>query len=297
MIIKNIAFYIMNSKGLFALKGFIEKFGANAVGYVVSEQDKSVQYDGFEEIKKIAKDNDIPFYSRTQFDVEIENEFLGLKFAIGWRWLIKNETSLIVFHDSILPKYRGFAPIVNSLINREMCVGVTALFADKHYDRGDIISQKSTSFNYPIKIDKAIEKIEPLYLELVDTIYTRVLAGEAITGYKQDEKQASYSLWLDQEDYFIDWDWSAEKIKRFIDSTGYPYNNAKAILNSNIIIFKEVDVLDDVVVENRDRHIGKVIFKEKEMPVIVCRKGLLALKKITDTDGNTVQINFRSRFK
>ncbi|SFR49212.1 formyltransferase family protein [Thiomicrospira sp. ALE5] len=294
---QNIAFYVMNSKGLFVLKSFIEKFGANAIGYVVSEQDKAVQYDGYEEIKQLAQNNDIPFYPRTQFDAQIENKFLGLKFAIGWRWLIKNETNLIVFHDSLLSKYRGFAPLVNSLINKELRGGVTALFADCKYDRGDIIAQKSTDFSYPLKIEEAIRQIEPLYFDLVDEIYTRVLKGEALTGYKQDENQATYSLWLDHEDYFIDWAWSAEKIKRFVDAVGYPYDSAKARLNDEVIYFKEVDLLDDVVVEHRERHIGKVIFIEQGAPVVVCTQGLLVLKEITDTNGKMVQINFRSRFK
>lgn len=294
---QNIAFYVMNSKGLFVLKSFIEKFGANAIGYVVCEQDKAVQYDGFQDIQQLAQNNNIPFYPRTQFDAEIENKFSGLKFAIGWRWLIKNETNLIVFHDSLLPKYRGFAPLVNSLINKELQGGVTALFADCKYDRGDIIAQKSTDFSYPIKIEEAIKQIEPLYFDLVDEIYTRVLAGEALTGYKQDENQATYSLWLDHEDYFIDWAWSADKIKRFVDEVGYPYDGAKARLNDEVIYFKEVDVLDDVVVEHRERHIGKVIFIEQGAPVVVCTQGLLVLKEITDANGKMVQLNFRSRFK
>lgn len=296
MVMQNIAFYVMNSKGLFVLKSFIEKFGANAIGYVVCEQDKAVQYDGFQEIKQLAQNNKIRFYQRTQFDFEIENKFSGLKFAIGWRWLIKNETNLIVFHDSLLPKYRGFAPLVNSLINKELQGGVTALFADCKYDRGDIIAQKSTDFRYPIKIEEAIKQIEPLYFNLVDEIYTRVLAGEALTGYKQDENQATYSLWLDHEDYFIDWAWSADKIKRFVDAVGYPYDCAKARLNDEVIYFKEVDVLDDVVVEHRERHIGKVIFIEQGAPVVVCTQGLLVLKEITDANGKMAQINFRSRF-
>lgn len=294
---QNIAFYVMTSKGFFVLKSFIEKFGVNAIDYVVSEQDKAVQYDGYEEIKQLVQKNNIPFYPRTQFDVEIENKFSGLKFAIGWRWLIKDETNLIVFHDSLLPQYRGFAPLVNSLINKELRGGVTALFADCKYDRGDIIAQKTTDFRYPIKIEDAIRQIEPLYFDLVDEIYTRVLAGEPLEGYEQDESKATYSLWLDQEDYFIDWAWSAEKIKRFVDVVGYPYDGAKARLNSELIHFKEVDLVDDVVVRHRERHIGKVIFIEQGVPVIVCLQGLLALKEITDANGKMVQVNFRSRFK
>lgn len=294
---QNIAFYAMNSKGFFVLKSFIEKLGAHAIGYVVSEQDKTMQYDGFQDIKQLAQSNNIPFYSRTQFDADIESQFSGLKFAIGWRWLIKNETNLIVFHDSLLPKYRGFAPLVNSLINKELQGGVTALFADSKYDCGDIVGQKQTDFSYPIKIEEAIRQIEPLYFDLVDKIYTSVLAGEPVTGYRQADSEATYSLWLDTEDYFIDWTWSADKIKRFVDAVGYPYDGAKARLNDEVIYFKEVNVLGDVVVEHRERHIGKVIFIEQGAPVVVCTQGLLALKEITDVHGKTVQINFRSRFK
>lgn len=78
---------------------------------------------------------------------------------------------------------------------------------------------------------------------------------------------------------------------------GYPYDGAKARLNDDVIIFKEVGALDDVVVEHRERHIGKVIFIEQGVPVVVCTQGLLVLKEITDANDKMVQINFRSRFK
>lgn len=211
--------------------------------------------------------------------------------------MIKNEENLIVFHDSLLPKYRGFAPLVNSLISKELRGGVTALFADCKYDRGDIIAQRSIDFTYPITIDNAIRQIAPLYFDLVDEIYTQFLEGNSLTGKKQDEREATYSLWLDDEDYFIDWSWPAVRIKRFVDSVGYPYGGAKAWLNDEVFIFRRVDVLEDVVVEHRERHIGKVIFLEQASPVIVCSQGLLVLKEITAANGKMVQINFRSRFK
>ena len=52
--------------------------------------------------------------------------------------------------------------------------GVTALFASSEYDRGDIIMQKSMYINYPIKIDKAIEQIKPLYAKLTCDIYSLI---------------------------------------------------------------------------------------------------------------------------
>lgn len=291
------AFYVMNSKGLYALDRFIEKFGAISVAYVVSERDKGVQDDLYSEIKTLSEQKKIPFYKRSSFSPEIEESFDGIKFAIGWRWLIENEEKLIIFHDSLLPKYRGFSPLVNLLINKERRGGVTALFADCRYDAGDIIGQKSVEFKYPLKIDAAIRLVEPLYSELVDEIFQQLQSGKELFAQEQDDNLASYSLWLDEEDYFIDWSWAAEKIKRFVDAVGYPYGGARAILNKEPVGFAEVATFADVEVAHRERHIGKVIFFEQGCPVVLCCEGMLVLKKVVDSEGNQVRCSFRSRFK
>lgn len=173
---------------------------------------------------------------------------------------------------------------------------MTALFADVNYDEGQIISQKSVEFVYPLKIEAAIKLIEPLYFDLVSDIYQHIQDNKPILAVEQDHSKATYSLWLDQEDYFIDWQWSAEKIKRFVDVVGFPYDGAKARLNERVTKFEEVEVVNDVYVEHRERHIGKVIFIDNA-PVIVCATGLLKLSKITDEAGKPLNINFRSRFK
>jgi len=118
-----IAFYIMNSKGYFALKNFINKFGSDSISYVVSSEDKNIQKDFFDEIKEIVQKEKIKFFNRFENIAPIEKGFSGYKFAIGWRWIIKNEKNLIVFHDSLLSKYRGFAPLLNCLVNNEKMGG------------------------------------------------------------------------------------------------------------------------------------------------------------------------------
>ncbi|MDM7858844.1 formyltransferase family protein [Thiopseudomonas acetoxidans] len=291
-----VAFYLMNSKGLYVLQNFLNKFGGCAVEYVVGARDLNVQNDYFYEIKSLASQAQIGFYERTEFPVEKERRFNGYKFSVGWRWLIKNEENLIVFHDSLLPKYRGFAPLVNSLINNEQACGVTALLADAKYDCGDIIEQKSICFDYPLKIQDAIEKIEPLYFDLIDRIYQKLLNGKHLDRQEQDDSQATYSPWLDEEDYFINWQWSAEKIVNFVNAVGYPYNGAKARVNNSVVIFSDVESVNDLVVEHRERHIGKVLLVEDGCPVIICKTGMLKLIEIKTPTNEQVKINFRSRF-
>ena len=96
---------------------------------------------------------------------------------------------------------------------------------------------------------------------------------------------------------FYYWSWSVEKIRRFVDSVGYPYDNAKSFLNGKVVKFIDIEVVSDVFVEHRWRHIGKVIFIKYGMPIVVCKDGLIGLKDIRDEKDSKIFINFRSRFE
>ena len=172
------------------------------------------------------------------------------------------------------------------------------MFASNEYDKGDITMQRSMAINYPIKINQAIKQIKPLYYELVKDIYELILNEKQIPRNKQDENKATYGMWLDEKDYFIDWqNWSAKKIKRFVDAVGYPYDNAKAHLDNQVVQFIDVKIFDDVEIEDRKRHIGKIIFITDGYPVVVCKKGLIGLVDIRDMNDKNLMINFRSRFE
>lgn len=288
-----IAFYLMTQKGLGVLKGFLNQFSASIIEAVIISRDKNVENDYYVEFQKLCAENNLTCYDKKD-NYTIDSEYI---IAVSWRWLIKSEQKVIVLHDSLLPRYKGFAPLVNSLINGEKEIGVTALFASDTYDGGNIISQKKVVIGYPITIAEAINKITPLYSELVNEIAAMYLANEAIGSVQQEERLATYSLWRDGNDYFINWSQSAASIKRFIDAVGYPYKGAHSRLNNQIVVIKEAVVVPDVVVENRMAHIGKIIFIKENRPIVVCGEGLLRLDKIEDTDKNEFLLKeFRLKF-
>jgi len=103
-------------------------------------------------------------------------------------------TLLITFHDSLLPRYRGFAPLPTALINGDAEVGVTALLASRKYDRGDIIAQRRLVLSYPVKVRQVIDSIAPLYAELVTEIARIICSGAPLPTSPQNESQASYPL-------------------------------------------------------------------------------------------------------
>lgn len=283
--------YLLGKKGYFTIKSINSNF-LSLFNCVIIGMDKNVLNDYSFEIKNYCKNNNINYILQNK---TFENSRVNFSIAIGWRWLIKDNSKLIVFHDSILPRLRGFNPLVTSLINGDSEIGVTVLFGTEDFDRGEIIIQKKIIINYPLKIKVAIERVSLLYGEAINELLIQLKCG-VIESYPQDESLATYSLWRDEEDYLIDWSKSSDYIKKFIDAVGYPYKGAFTTWNNSKYYIKNSFIVEDVDIENRN--FGKVLFKKESGFFIVCGKGLLRVEDFFDENGEKIEItNFRVRFK
>ena len=267
-----IVLFLMTEKGFEIVKFMILNY-RDMIDLVVVGQDKNISNDYSNEIIEVCKENRVE-WSYKDNNRKINDDFFI--FAISWRWMIHHrEDRLIVFHDSLLPKYRGFSPLVNMLINGEETIGVSALLGGKSYDSGDIIAQVSSNITYPIKIAKAIQINNVNYLNLV-TIVVNQIKENNIMSEAQCDEDVTYSVWRDSLDYFIDWNQSSEEIKRFVDAVGEPYSGAKTRVDNNkMLLIDEVEVIDDVICELR--HVGKVLFLEEGFPCVICGVGMLKI--------------------
>jgi methionyl-tRNA formyltransferase len=271
-----ITLFLMSYKGFCVLESILSEFDSSIIDKIISSKDINVEKDYFDEIKALSEFHNIRFYSRNEA-WEVETDYA---FAISWRWIIKTRKQLIILHDSILPRYRGFAPLVTSLINKEKSIGVTAIFAGEEYDTGDIIAQKEVEVNYPIKIYDAIKLLTPLYCDLVKEIIVNVINDIPLSSLVQDHENASYCLWRDDDDYWIRWNEDAELIKRKIDALGFPFLGACSLLEDRKVRIMEAEYYGDVNIENREP--GKVIFLKHGNPVVVCSRGLLLVTKLIE---------------
>ncbi|MEQ8473910.1 MAG: formyltransferase family protein [Marinoscillum sp.] len=270
----------MSEKGLKVLKGIIDFYGTEVIDLVVIGRDNAVLNDFSEDIEKCAKKRQIETCYRNDSYVISTSYAL----AISWRWMIElNErVILITLHDSLLPKYRGFAPLVSQLINGENSLGVSAIKSSEEFDRGDIISQAQIEISYPIKIQEAIDKVVELYVQLTLSLMESIISNEDLLCHPQDDSKASYSLWRDEDDYKINWAMDAQAIIRFVNAVGYPYKGAKSTLSGINIRILDAYVLPDVEIENRTP--GKVLFIKNGLPVVVCGKGLLQINQAIAED-------------
>lgn len=289
-----IGLYLLGEKGYRVLDEILNTFSEEVIAFVVLAKDKNIHKDFYDEILCLCKEHGINYYDRSD---NYYNSSITC-FAIGWRWII-NSDNLIVFHDSILPKYRGFSPLVNMLINGEEKLGVTALKAVSEYDKGPIISQRTIKIHYPIKIQEAISIISPLYAALAIEIIDKIINGIDLSIEYQNELDASYSLWRNEDDYQINWSASSDEIERFVNAVGYPFKGASTYLNDIKIRVTDVTPYPDVEIQSRADHIGKVIFMDSGLPVIICGKGLIKIKTMNEdlTEKQITNIPFRSRLQ
>jgi methionyl-tRNA formyltransferase len=283
-----IRLFLMGKKGLVSLENLNPKYHSS-ISQIVIGKDKSLKKDYAKEIFLLAKKLKINSCFRSDFK---DSKHEGLLIAIGWRWLIKSKCRLFVLHDSILPKYRGFNPLVTALINGDPEIGVTAIEATEEFDSGAIINQKNIGISHPIKIGQAIDKISLLYAEILNEVI-QDYQNDDIVYSQQNENLASYSLWRDENDYEINWTLPADVIIRFIYALSFPYLGAKTKINGTYVRIFDAEEVNDVVIINRTP--GKVIFKSENEYTIVCGKGLIKISEFYDANGE--QISFKNKFR
>ena len=152
--------YLCGTKGLAALETALKY--PQIITSVRILPDAGVLNDPYESMLELVQKHELALVPKDYpiFDTEA--------LAVGWKFLIQApHQRIFVIHDSLLPKYRGWNPLVTALQNREPEIGVTLLLADEKIDHGPIVDQRSISVTYPQKIGEAMRAIEVKIKEMV----------------------------------------------------------------------------------------------------------------------------------
>ncbi len=300
---KNVLLCVATEKGLSVLKAINCEMEINI--HVTTFKEVKVISSFDEAIKLYSKENNI---SISQWK-EIKNQ--GIKWlkdnqiwaivCVGWRYIIPQDWMefldgrVLVTHDSLLPKYRGFAPVASAMINGEEFIGVSIMLAAKEMDEGDIIYQKKIKIAKDSTIKTIIDNLIPLFQEGVVTSLNKLFSN-SIIRLKQDHSKATYSLWRDENDLWINWSESASRINRTIRALGFPYLGARTKYESDVVVVHESKIIKDIPFEIRQP--GKIWKLTSDgKPIVVCGKGLLLIENASIKEKPFIPINkLRSRF-
>ncbi len=114
-------------------------------------------------------------------------------------------------HSSLLPKYRGAAPINWAILNGEAETGVTIMYMAKELDAGDIILQKSTSIGAEENAQELTQRLAELGAEALSETVKALADGSAVRT-PQDESRQTYAAMLSKDMSPINWMRSAHEI-------------------------------------------------------------------------------------
>ncbi|MFI6646905.1 methionyl-tRNA formyltransferase [Streptomyces sp. NPDC050529] len=190
-------------------------------------------------------------------------------------------------HDSLLPKYAGFSPLIWALINGEREVGVTAHMMNDELDAGDIVRQEAVPVGPADTatdlFHKTVDLIAPVTTGALDLI-----AGGQTEFTKQDRSRASFFHKRSAEDIRIDWNWPAQDLERLVRAQSTPYPSAYAFHRG-----ERLEVVTAVVSQGRYGGTpGRIFYREGEGVVIVAgadartgRNHGLAVTRVRTEDG------------
>ena len=179
----------------------------------------------------------------------------------------------INIHASLLPRYRGAAPIEWSVINGEKETGVTTMFMAEGLDTGDIIEEAVTEIGAKETAEELRSRLAELGAELILSTMKAVISGDS-KRTPQDDSKSNYAVRLSKEMGKADWSLPAVKIERLIRGLR-PWPVVYSSLSGRGLKIYAADVVEDMSGEP-----GEIIEVGKKNFVVACGEGALRIRMV-----------------
>lgn len=178
----------------------------------------------------------------------------------------------INLHASLLPKYRGAAPIQRCIVNGDTVSGVTAMQMDIGVDTGDMLLKKEVEIGYEDTAEDLYEKLSAAAGVLTTEVLDILSKGDTLERIPQCHEEATHAPMLSREDGIIDWNRTAEEIYNQVRGL-YPWPAAYTYLNGlKLTIWKA-----KVIAESAEGYKpGEVIVRKRRM-LAATGEGLLEI--------------------
>jgi methionyl-tRNA formyltransferase len=192
--------------------------------------------------------------------------------------------AVINIHASLLPKYRGPAPIQWAIINGETETGVTTMLMDEGLDTGDILLSSKIKIFSDDTSGTLHDRLANLSADVLIQTIERIEAGD-IRSISQDHSQATYAPLLKKNDGRMNWEMPAQTLEAFIRGMT-PWPGAFTFYGKKRLkIFKAIPIIIDAVEPP-----GTVIKRFPDELCVATGKGALSVIEIQGESGKRLLI-------
>ncbi|OSY89542.1 methionyl-tRNA formyltransferase [Tenacibaculum holothuriorum] len=238
-------------------------------------------------VKKYALSQDLPILQpknlkNEDFQEDLKQWNANLQIVVAFRMLPKSVWAMPQYgtfnlHASLLPEYRGAAPINWAIINGETKTGVTTFFIDEKIDTGEIILQKETSIKDDETVGELHDTLMYLGADLVAETVDLITKGDVITTKQPDLEEKSAPK-LYPHNCKIDWSLPLNNIYNHIRGLDpYPTAWTSIINNEEELAAKIYKVSKQF--EEHQLETGTIVATKKELKVAV-KEGYLNILEI-----------------
>lgn len=149
----------------------------------------------------------------------------------------------INIHGSLLPEYRGAAPIQRAVLDGKEKTGVTIMYIDEGLDTGDIILKEEVEIKKEDTTDTMFEKLSEIGSELLIKAIEKIENGTA-KRTKQDDSIATYAEILKKEEAYISFEDTSKEILNKVRGMNGALT-AKAIFENKVYKIYEIEIVED----------------------------------------------------
>lgn len=180
-------------------------------------------------------------------------------------------------HASLLPKYRGAAPIQRAIENGENETGITIYKMVEKLDAGDIAIQKAIPIdindNFGIVYNKLLELAKEAVLEFLEKF-------DSLTLVPQDDSLATYAEKITPQDLKVDFNWDAIRVHNKIRAYD-PISGVSCEINSEIVKLFGSELVRDYTTKKEVPYKNGTIFDKNDTGIYVkCENGVVKIKEI-----------------
>ena len=192
-------------------------------------------------------------------------------------------------HGSLLPKYRGAAPIQWAVLNGDKTTGITTMYMDKGMDTGDMILQEEVEIGENETTGELWNKLAKLGAKLLVETLEKIEDGTA-PRTKQNDSEATTAPMLEKEIAKIDWESkTAEEIKNLVRGLN-PIMGAYSFLNGKKIKFWKVEASDSEA-NSKNQKPGTVLVSDSKKGLYIqTKKGVLSILEIQGENAKRMPI-------
>ena len=185
----------------------------------------------------------------------------------------------INLHASLLPNYRGSAPINWVIINNENFTGVTTFFIDDKIDTGDILLQEKIKVDKKINAGELHDKLKVIGARTVKKTIEEILNNSLKQKKQEHDKNYKTAYKLDKENIKIDWNQNCLEIYNKIRGLS-PFPGSRAsLINDNGDVKRVIFYESEYVIEDHNFENGQIT-KEKDFINITCNDGFIKIKNL-----------------